>query len=91
MSKFTLRIPCSQQYSYIEETYEGDNPKERFDELYALMNDTGLSDFAFNDYLIRLFDSNLEEFGDINDYHEQMTDKQRSVVQAIKRMSKRTQ
>lgn len=97
--KITLRIPTKDPYAYAEIETETPNTeesikdaKDTYDKYFQVFQEKeGLSDSAFNDYLIRLFDSNLEEYGDINDYHEQMTDKQRQVVQAIKRMSKRTQ
>lgn len=84
-----LRIPCSQPYSYIEEVYEGDNPKARFDELYSLMNGgQAVSELAFNEYLIALANSDLTKWGHIEDYNK-LTPKQQEVCQAYKRFLKR--
>lgn len=90
MSKITLRVATRDQYCYLEEQYEGDNPKARYDELYDLMNDstTFTSHSEFYDYLIALADSDLTKWGHIEAYNK-LSPKQKEVCQSFKRLLKR--
>lgn len=85
MSKFTLRIPTKDPYAYIEEVYEGENPKGRYDELYALMN--GYGDNNFLDDLIIIVKNNLRIEGeDEIEHYNGFTDKQKLVLKEIKNL-----
>lgn len=83
----TIRIPTQHSFAYIEEDYTGDDIKGRYNELYALMNDTPNTDTFYN-YLINLANSDMTKWGDVN-YYESLSAKEKEVVQAFKRFTKR--
>lgn len=87
--KATLRIPTKEQYAYIEVEYEGTEQeiKQKYDSLTSLIHEKEDSN-TFYEYLIALADSNLTEWGNADNYAS-LTEKQKAVVQAIKRFSKR--
>jgi len=83
-----LRVPCKEAFAFIEEDYEGDNPKGRYDELYALMNGKETPPEAFYTALQALFDSNLTLWGSADEY-EALSPSQQAVLQSAKRYKKR--
>ena len=83
-----LRIPCKEQFAFIEEDYEGDNPKGRFNELYQLMNGTGVSETEFCQRLEKVINSDLTAWGTVEAYNE-LNPSQMAVFQALKRFRKR--
>ena len=91
MSKITLRIPTKEPYAYIEEVYEGENIKGRYNELYSLMNEgQKVSETAFNDIIVKIADSDLTEWQmDADFYQTQLTDSQKKVIQSLKKFLKR--
>lgn len=84
-----IRVTTGKEYCYIEEQYSGDNPKARFDELFALMNGgPKVSELAFSQYLIELMNSDLTK--PLNaDFYESLSKTQVDIIQAIKRFKKR--
>jgi hypothetical protein len=87
--KATLRIPTKEQYAYIEVECEGteEEIKEKYDSLTRTVHG-GEDHNSFYNYLIALADSNLAEWGNADNYAS-LSEKQKAVVQAIKRFSKR--
>jgi len=83
-----IRVATKDQYCYVEEDYTGDNPKARYEELKAQFQASDSPVNAFYSYLIALMDSNLAKWGTADEY-AQLNEKQKEVVQAIKRYSKR--
>jgi len=83
-----IRVATKDQYCYVEEDYTGDNPKARYEELKAQFQAPDSPVNAFYSYLIALMDSNLAKWGTADEY-SQLNEKQKEVVQAIKRYSKR--
>lgn len=84
----TIRIPTKHAYAYVEIPYFGNDAKAEYDRLYHEFNGTGVSEMDFCDRLIATIDSNLEEWGTADNYAE-LSDCQKFVYQALKRLSKR--
>lgn len=91
MSKLNtkIRIPTA-QYAYVEVDFEGtpDEIKQKHDELLAIMSNHPIADDAFNAYLVRVVNSDITEWEDIN-YYEALSRPQKDVIQALKRFGKR--
>lgn len=93
MSKLTLRVPTKDQYAFVEVETDftvgtPEQVKEEYDKLYAVMNGKETPPNAFYSYLIALMDSNLATWGSADNY-EALNDKQKEVVQSIKKFAKR--
>lgn len=106
MSKITLRIPCKEPYAYVEAILEDadvgegqafqykfkpEKIKEKYDELYALMNPSASQicpNKAFYEYLVSLANSDLTKWG-TSEHYESLNDEEKSVCQAFKRFVKR--
>ncbi len=82
-----LRIPTKDQYAFIEEDYEGDNPKGRYDELYTLMNAPIKPVDAFLDELVVIIKNNLK-ITNIDQYNGYSL-KQQLVLKEIKNLVSR--
>lgn len=87
MSKYTIRIPTKDTYAYIEEVYEGDDIKGRYDELFNLMNGVSYSDSNFLDDLLIIVKNNLHiEGGEAIEKYQGFSDKQKLVLKEIKNL-----
>jgi len=90
--KTIIRIPGKHQYSYLEVEAPPEASwsqiKVIYDEVYDLINDVDVPTDAFNQYLIRLVDSDLSVWGDVESYNA-LGQSQKNVVQSIKRLKKR--
>lgn len=95
MAKITFRIPTKEPYSYVEIEREDSSdltPEEikvAYDELTSIFQGSeGIPEITFHEYLIKLANSDLTEWGD-SDGYEAMNDSQKKVAQAFKRFYKR--
>ncbi len=87
--KTKIRIPTD-TYAYIEVDFEGtaEEIRSKYNELKAVMTGQVVSDDAFNAYLVRVVNSDISEWEDIN-YYESLSRPQKDVVQSLKRLEKR--
>ena len=87
----TLRIPTKEQYAYVEIQVDSniDEAMKIYNEAITKINKTSsISDFDFNNYLIKLVNSDLTEWGH-TEFYQELNESQKMVVQSLKRFSKR--
>lgn len=83
-----LRIP-TEQFAYVELDFDGtlEDAKREYDRINEVFNNKrGDGDFYL--FLVAIFNSDLTEWGTIDDYNA-CSQEQQNVLQAIKRFKKR--
>lgn len=91
--KTTLRIPCKEQYAYVEVELNEESSetiKKVYDELTSVMKEISSPELVFCEYLVNLMDSNMQKWGTVEEYNS-MNENQKKAIQSIKRYYKRLQ
>jgi hypothetical protein len=91
MAIIKLRIPCKEQFAFIEEDYDGDDIKGRYDELYGLMNSNNkVSDRQFIKDMIDIMRADMLFSGEgAIEYHDSLDELQKLFAKEAKNMRER--